>query len=367
MLATRYRTTCALLTFFAIGFFSAQVPLIGQATQPSGVQAPPSEGSEDTEGADADLHSFRVHVRELFNQGSYSELDNIAARVQNERLRFRGGFWQIHIFYVMISNPGSLTATDAEWQANIASLEKWSKDYPDSPVPRIALGQLYGRFAWKARGNGVAKTVTSDGWDLFNQRIQRARQILDDSAKMSVNCPEWYQGMQLVARAQSWPQKQVDALVEQAFNHEPGYYYFATEHANYLLPKWGGKPGETEQYAEQISDRTGGDEGNIEYFMIAAFINCCRRTQAPGFSWTRVKQGFAALDRQFGTTNQQRNVMAWLALRAGDKETAQQMFARIGNDWNESVWRAKSLFDASRTGQPVGGVQPLKPDTAASK
>ena len=101
--------------------------------------------------------------------------------------------------------------------------------------------------------------------------------------------------------------------------------------------------------------------------MIAAFINCCRRTQAPGFSWTRVKQGFAALDRQFGTTNQQRNVMAWLALRAGDKETAQQMFARIGNDWNESVWRAKSLFDASRTGQPVGGVQPLKPDTAASK
>ena len=46
---------------------------------------------------------------------------------------------------------------------------------------------------------------------------------------------------------ESWPQKQVDALVEQAraFNHEPGYYYFATEHANYLLPKWGGKPGET--------------------------------------------------------------------------------------------------------------------------
>lgn len=102
-------------------------------------------------------HSFRVHVRELFNQGSYSELDNIASRVQSERLRFRGGFWQIHIFYTMISNPGSLTATDAEWESNIASLEKWSKDYPNSPVPRIA--RAYGRFAWKARGNGYMKTV----------------------------------------------------------------------------------------------------------------------------------------------------------------------------------------------------------------
>jgi hypothetical protein len=77
MLATRYRTTYTLLAFLAIWFLSAQVLLIGQATQPSGVQASPIEGSENAEGADADLHSFRVHVRELFNQGSYSELDNI--------------------------------------------------------------------------------------------------------------------------------------------------------------------------------------------------------------------------------------------------------------------------------------------------
>jgi len=56
-------------------------------------------------------------------------------------------------------------------------------------------------------------------------------------------------------------------------------------------------------------------------------------------------------------------VMAYLALRAGDTETAQQLFGRIGNNWDESVWRSKALFDASRTGQPVGGVKPLRVDS----
>lgn len=344
--------------------FCAHAAAMAQDAQQSASAA--SETSADNESTDTDVHLFRVHVRELFNQGSYSELETIAARAQADRSRFRGGFWQIHVFYVMVSNPGSLTASDAEWEKNIAKLEQWSKVYPDSPTPRIALAHLYGRYAWKARGNGVAKTVTTEGWDVFNQRIQTSRQILEETAKSGANCPEWYTAMQLVARAQAWPHDRVNALVEQAFQHEPGYYYFATEYANDLLPKWGGKPGETEQFAEQQADRTGGDEGNIEYYMIAAAINCCHRTQAPGLSWPRVKQGFAALDRLYGTTDEQRNQFAWLAVRAGDKEAAQQIFARIGDNWNESVWHSKALFDASRTGQPVGSVQPLKPDSAGT-
>jgi hypothetical protein len=42
--------------------------------------------------------------------------------------------------------------------------------------------------------------------------------------------------------------------------------------------------------------------------------------------------------------------MAFLAVRNGDSATAQQMFARIGNDWSESVWKSKAAFDTARTG-----------------
>jgi hypothetical protein len=67
-----------------------------------------------------------------------------------------------------------------------------------------------------------------------------------------------------------------------------------------------------------------------------------------------VQQGFAAIESLYGSTNHERNVMAYLALRSGDDATAQQLFARIGNDWSESVWKSKAAFDAARTGKAAG-------------
>jgi hypothetical protein len=54
------------------------------------------------------------------------------------------------------------------------------------------------------------------------------------------------------------------------------------------------------------------------------------------------------------------------ALRAGDAQTAQQMFARIGNDWEMDVWKTKALFDASRTGQKIGNTQSLPANGAVA-
>jgi len=366
MFATYRHTATRLLACLPLLLASGQLPASGQVAPSAGLQAPSAELSPHVEQTDAHVHAFRLHIRDLFNESAYSELDTIAARVQSQRLRFRGGAWQLHVFYSVISYPGSLTATDVEYQAQIAKLKQWAKDHPDSPTPRIALAHAYLRFAWKARGSGLANTVTPEGWALFGKRVQSARQVLEDAAKQSVNSPEWYRAMQTVALAQGWPRSQVDILANQALDHEPGYYYVAIAQANFLLPKWYGQPGETERYAEQVSDRTGGDDGNIEYFLIVAAINCCHKTQAPALSWSRVKQGFAALDKQYGTTSRERNVMAWLALRAGDNDTAQQLFARIGNDWSEEVWKTKARFDASRTGHPVAGTKPLQADVTTS-
>jgi hypothetical protein len=269
--------------------------------------------------------------------------------LRSQKLRFKGGAWRLNTFYRTIASPGSLTSTDAEWQSRIAKLEQWIKDSPASSTPRVALVHAYIRFAWKARGNGSAETVTPEGWKLFNQRVHSARTVLEDAAKASGADPQWYREMQTVALAQGWDRAQVDALANQALANEPGYYYFALAQANYLLPKWYGKPGESEQYAGEVADRTGGTEGDAVYFQIAEALNCCRMTQAPALAWPRVRQGFSALDQLYGATNHQRNVMAYLALHAGDTATAQQMFARIGNDWDESVWKTKAKFDAGRT------------------
>jgi Domain of unknown function (DUF4034) len=327
------------------------VPVMPEQTAESGVQ-PEQPGA----------FRLRIEWRNLFNQGSWTELETIADQLRSQRLRLEGGNWQLHSFYATISPAGPQTATDAAWEAQIAKLKEWEREKPESATPHVAEAEAYLKYAWKARGNGYSDTVTAEGWRLFGERVKEARAALERAPQTGRNDPEWYLAMQTVALAQSWDRNEVNGLVDAALNAEPGYFYFARAEANYLLPKWYGKSGETEKFAERVADRIGGSEGDATYFLIAATINCCRKTQAPAMSWERVRRGYSALEQLYGTNNYQRNAIAFLALRAGDTTTAHQAFARIGNDWDQSVWRSKARFDASRTGQAIANVKPVLAD-----
>jgi Domain of unknown function (DUF4034) len=334
---------------FAAAFIltSSPPPLAAELTASAG-------DVDNADLSDTTLRDFRVSLLGMFNSNRYADLDTLAQQLQQQRTRFAGGAWRLHVFFGTLSSPGSLTATDAAWQAHIAKLEQWAASSPASPTPRIALAQTFLRFAWKARGHGYSNTVTAEGWELFRSRVQSARSTLEQSAALAENSPHWYLEMQGVALDQQWDRAAFDALAERALAHEPGYYYFAVSESNYLLPKWYGKAGDTEQYAAQVADRIGGDEGDAVYFQIAAAINCCNKSQAPALSWSRVQLGFAAIESLYKSTNHERNVMAYLALRNGDAATAQQLFARIGNDWSASVWKTKAAFDSGRMGNAAG-------------
>ncbi len=343
-------------------FLTCALVVGAQSSSPGEIASSPIP--ENPEVQDVSARVLRARVLELFQGSQYGQIDALAQQLRSERTRFRGGAWQINVLYEAINSPGSMTASDADWQALITKLQGWVAANQQSPTPRIAMAQAYLTFAWKARGNGLAKTVTQQGWALFNERVQSARITLEEGRSISVDCPEWYRAMQTVALAQGWPRKQVDDLAQAAMIHNPEYYYFALAEANYLLPKWYGRPGDSQAYASRMADAVGGREGDALYFLVAAHLNCCKRIQAPGMDEARLQRGFAAIDQLYGSTTRQRNEAAFLALRAADTTAAQTLFARIGNDWSAAVWGSKARFDASRTGQPLGGVFPVGPAAA---
>lgn len=349
------RSACSLVLLFAVTLFAG-------AQTPTTTQQPAPESPEVQPGT---ARALQAHVFDLFQSGQYAQIDALAQQLRTQHTRLRGGNWQLNFLYQVINSPGAVTATDADWQALIAKLQSWIASNPQSPTPRIALSGAYVAFAWKARGNGYIKTVTPEGWTLFNQRIQNARTALEDARDISVNCPEWYRGMQYIGMAQGWPRSQMDTLAQTALARNPEYFYIAFGQAENLLPKWHGKPGETETYAAQVADTIGGREGDAVYFLIADHLNCCGRPEAPAMDEARVQRGFSALSQLYGYTNGYLNSAAFMALRAGDTATAQQLFAKIGDDWFAGVWGSKARFDASRSGQPVGGIPPVGPVTTA--
>ncbi len=316
-------------------------------SQPAAVL--PGADNDGTESDSQPARAFRVTVRHLFDKENFNQLEVIAAKARSEKEHFLGGAWKLNVFYTTIQGPGSLTATDAVWTEHMERLQRWIDAKPESITPRVAQAQAYLRFAWKARGKGYSDTVTSDGWKLFEERVQQAKETLEKAETASTKDPQWYHDMQIVALAQGWDRSQTDDLLQRASSFEPSYFYFYTAHANYLLPKWYGKPGEAETFAQTIADRLGGQEGNAVYFEIALLENCCKaKQQMPNLSWDRVKQGFAALEQLYGSTNHELNAIAFMAARQKDSEFGQQIFARIGDNWDEAVWGSKVKFDKSR-------------------
>jgi hypothetical protein len=371
LLALRCRFAGTIATVFLIPPFFAVAASPAQPASPVIAQTVPGQPANAV-ASEAVERTLRVQWRRLFDDRRWDELNSIASRLRSQRLRFQGGSWQLHVLYTILSTTGSKTATDAAWGAQIAALQEWIRHNPSSPTPRIALADAYENFAWKARGGGLGDTVTPMGWKLFRQRIEKARVALVQAEIISRDDPEWYDAMLVVANAQSWRGDQAGALVDKALSREPGYYYVARDAAEFLLPKWNGIPGGTQRFAWKVADKIGGAEGDATYFFIAEYVlviqDCsCPGSHARGMSWPRIRKGYAAIERLYGTNDVELNAMASLAVRAGDSQTAQQAFTKIGNNWNKDVWGSKAIFDAERRMayspnlRPGSDFQPFQP------
>src|SRR5439155_25916433 len=105
-------------------------------------------------------------------------------------------------------------------------------------------------------GEGYGNAVTPEGWQGFKKELAIARQILDANPTAKVY-PEYFSCMQKVALGQSWSKNDYERLFAEATSIEPDYYSFYYNKAVYLLPRWHGRKGEWEAFAEQVRQQHG--------------------------------------------------------------------------------------------------------------
>src|SRR5262249_15086216 len=155
------------------------------------------------------------------------------------KARLQGGMWKVAMFYDVVGDATlAIPGAAADWDSQFGSINKWIAAYPESAAARIALAEAYVNYAWEARGNGYAKTVSNSGWSKYEERIQLAESALLDAAKLKEKCQYWYEAMEEVATAQGWDRAQARALFDEATAFEPTYYHYYRVYANYLMPKW---------------------------------------------------------------------------------------------------------------------------------
>lgn len=305
----------------------------------------------------------------------FDALDSIANHLRAEKTRMPGGDWQLTAFYNALDSPQQ---TEQDSREHIAHLEHWMNQRPGSITARVALATALTHWAWVARGNGTADTVTPEGVSLFLERIREAQVILDGSAKMQPMCPQWYLVMMEVGTAQSWDLARMHQVMEDGLKFEPGYYYLYMQYANYVLPKWFGHPGDASSFARASADAVGGDEGDILYFQIAKRLINRGNNEFPvhEMDWQRLQRGYLALTSQYGQSYRLDNLLAFMAWKFQDATVARQQFILIRDNWIRGIWGDRNYFDRARDwaesptmgplpGQTDGQSHPLNKPPAA--
>jgi outer membrane protein assembly factor BamD (BamD/ComL family) len=155
-----YKST-AILVFACALFLSVSRPLPAQEV----AQTNPT--SENDQSGLSEGKWYRQVESNLVDE-KFDELDRMAAEYRGEESRFPGGEWKLREFYGALDAP---QLTDKDSADHIAHLERWMQVRPESITARVALATNLHRWAWVARGNGMAETVTAEGWRLFNERI----------------------------------------------------------------------------------------------------------------------------------------------------------------------------------------------------
>ncbi len=295
---------------------------------------------------------YESPIRKYFSEGNFDQLEIAAREAREGKGRVLGGVWKIADFYDAISKTFiGEKSSDADWKVYLDSVKQWISAKPESAAARISLANAYLGYAWHARGAGYANAVTESGWKLYGERVALAAATLAEAARLKEKSPYWYEMMQNVALAQGWDKSQARKLLEQAATFEPGYYHYYREYGYFLLPKWYGEEGETQSFAQEISDRIGGKEGDFVYFEIASLVACqcdAEQNALENMSWPRIKSGYATLEQLYGVSMVKRNRFASMAVKEGDRLAAAEALAQIGHDWDKDVWLSSLKFENAK-------------------
>jgi hypothetical protein len=301
------------------------------------------------------LEGFEVYmgrISQLLETEDYGQLDAEAQHIRSGKDRLVGGGWKLNTFYATTSAaPNGSDGGSADWQPNINKLKKWVAKDPQSATARVALANSYMGWAWEARGSGYADTVSQEGWKLFEKRVGMAKSTLVEAARLTEKCPAWFFVMQNVSRAESWSKSDEKELFDQAVSFEPAYYYVHQNHAEFLLPKWYGAEGETQAFINDVTAGVPEPDGSMLYFEVTNSVACqCEpeRDTLKGISWSKAKEGYANIERLYGTVNNKANRYAYMAYMAGDKAAAQPAFALIGDNPDHNVWHDQNAFNTAK-------------------
>lgn len=301
--------------------------------------------------SERDEAAYATRLRTQLEQERFKVLDNVAAAERAGRTRFAGGDWRLHVFYSAIETPKeAVPSTETGWADLLDQMKRWTAQQPDSVTAQVSLAYAYLNYA-RQTPSSQGDSATAEGRRVFDERLKLAETVLNQTYQLPAKCPEWYDVMLKVGRTKGWEIEDLTALFQRAVVFEPEYFYYYQTHALNLTPKWRGKDGDAEKFADESANKVGGKPGNVLYWEITQSILGNRElgNAVPQVSWSRAQLGYQAMIEQYGTSLLRQNQQALIAARFGDYMVTDETISQIGDHWDHATWGTREYFDKVRT------------------
>jgi len=299
----------------------------------------PAVAEEYTDGPAA-MYGISWAAEQHFSRSNYDELDEMFTELSNSDRRFDDGRWPIAGF-----TGGITDFVDAhkDWEWMEANIAAWRIRNSKSTAAAIVEAQYWITYAWNARGEGFASTVTPEGWELYRGRLNIARSVLDASKDYAADSPLWYAKYLDIANAQGWSRDEVQALFEEAVEKEPHYYGHYFSMIKYLQPRWHGDFLQIEEFANWAVEATKKVEGKSLYARIYWYLNQLESVDFDLFqdsfaSWDIMRAGFQDLMERHPNSFWNMNNFAVFACLAKDKETYAALRPRFEGKEFHMAW-----------------------------
>jgi hypothetical protein len=137
----------------------------------------------------------------------------------------------------------------------IQLLELWRDKHPDNQEAWMALAGAFRDYAWVARGNGWANTVTAEGWRLMRERMAESLKAATRATEVAPgDCRTWTALMGCGTGA-PLPRETMERCFAKVLELNPQHLRAYETYTNYLQPKWFGDEEKVGAFVDRYQDR----------------------------------------------------------------------------------------------------------------
>ena len=291
-----------------------------------------------------DEDAFRQEVRELRKNHDFDRLDAIFQQVRDQPIDWETQISKVSVLFDVLSHAEA--ESDEGYTSQIELLESWRKANPTSICAAISLADILRRYAWHARGGGVAAAVGQANFEIFFSRLEVAQSILEDAAKLEPSHATLYGSWISVALGRNQSKEEIIQLYEKGVSLDPSCFSLHTHIVMALLPRWGGEIGDVASLADRTAKQIGGDDGEYFYGLMAqvyAQFEGGFQLEAHGFDMRRLLNATKIMRRRSFRSNGPQNIAFLAACFAGDQEEARLCAATFRGPVDTNFWNERAI------------------------